>query len=351
MLIKGRRWGRKLVFCLVFSIFLPAFLSKAAKAESLAGVPFEKDAVTANNECNSVTIGTGSSTWELPMHTYFHDSRTQVIYLAGEIGMAGSITGLALDVETAPGLDLNDWTIRMKHTTLSSYVTASFEATGWTVVYEANEPNGSTGWRTFNFSRPFKYNGIDNLMVDFSHNNNSYSSDGLCRVSTPGGIRSVYAYADSYYGDPLDWSETTSPSVFGSSNVPNIRLMFCSIIGVDFYSDGIPNFYDFSYFSQLWHESCSSPDWCGGRDLNRDGVVDINDWRTFALFWLWPAADLDMDGVVRMPDLAGFSAQWKSEGCQQPDWCDGCDFDKSGFVDIYDMANLAEYWLMQNELW
>jgi hypothetical protein len=355
MHFKGSLRGWRAVFCLFFPFFLPAVLSKAAEEVNPAGALREKDgytpAVTADNECNTVTIGTGTSTWEFPMHTYFHDSRTQVIYLASEIGRQGTITALALDVETAPGQDMNDWTIRMKHTTISSYNPARFETNDWTVVYQTYEPNGGIGWRTFNFSRPFEYNGIDNLLVDFSHNNTSYSSDGICRVSTPGGTRSVYAYADSLYKDPLDWSETYFPTSFQSSdNVPNIKLMFCSIIGVDWNSDGLPNFYDYSYFSEFWgYESCLGPDWCGGRDLNRDGIVDISDLQTFVLYWLWPAADLDLDGVVRMADLADFSEHWGSGDCQDTGWCYGCDFDKSGFVDIYDLATLAEYWLMQNE--
>ena len=172
----------------------------------------------------TITIGTGTSTWGSPMHTYYHDSRTQVIYLASEIGLQGSISDLSLDVATVPGQPMNNWTIRMKHTTLSSYSTASLEATGWTVVYQANETVGSTGWRTFNFTTPFEYNGIDNLMIDFSHNNSFFTYDGTCRVSKPGGTRSAYAYADSFYGDPLNWSGTTLPTVQGSTNVPNIQL-------------------------------------------------------------------------------------------------------------------------------
>lgn len=501
------------------------------------------------NECNNVTIGTGTSTWSFPMHTYYHDSRTQVIYLASEIGQPGRIAALALDVAAVPGQVMNNWTIRMKHTTKSSYNPASFEATGWTIVYQTNEPIGGTGWRTFNLTTPFEYNGVDNLMVDFSHNNSSWSSDGTCRVSTPGGTRSATAYTDSGYGDPLNWSGTTSPTVSGSTYVPNVRLTVCegnhfpqlsggivnpgagepstnfnydvnyydpdgdaptvkdvyiddvahtmtlqsgsdsngtyrygpttlgvgphtyyfyfedgiggtarlpsagsytgptvnavthtltvasfepdsgvtigvnpldnggqgggiteferiydedtvvtltapsvvdgngfkewqrdsvyftntlaanvtmdtdytltavyepiflSPMDVDWNSDGIPNFYDFGYFSMFWRYAlCTSPDWCGGRDLDRDGVVDIDDLQTFAAFWLWPVADLDMDGIVNMPDLAAFSMDWGSGGCENPEWCYGCDFDKSGIVDIYDLAILAEYWLLQNEL-
>jgi len=181
-------------------------------------------------QCADITIGTGTSTWEYPMYTFYHDSRTQVIYLSDEIGAAGIITGLALNVTTIPGQTMNNWTIRMKHTTMSTYTTTpSLDATDdWTVVYQSHETIDSTGWQWFEFSTPFDYNGTDNLLVDFSHNNDSYTTYGQCMYSTPGGTRSAYACSDSYYGDPLDWSPTSSPTVFGIDKVPNVRLTICS---------------------------------------------------------------------------------------------------------------------------
>ncbi|MCK4886670.1 MAG: C10 family peptidase, partial [Planctomycetes bacterium] len=172
----------------------------------------------------TITIGTGTFIWDYPMHTYWHDSRTQVIYLASEIGISGTISDLALDVETVPGQTMDNWTIRMKHTSLDSYSTASLEATDWVVVYQGNEPTGVTGWRSFAFSTTFDYNGTDNLLIDFSHNNSSYTTSGMCRYSDSGVIRSAYAYTDSGYGDPLDWSGTTSPTVSASTFVPNVKL-------------------------------------------------------------------------------------------------------------------------------
>lgn len=178
-----------------------------------------------NLGCPPVTIGNGSLTWDFPLYTYFHDSRTQVIYLASEIGGRGRITSLALNVMSLPGQPLNNWTIRMKHTSLNEYATAAFEADGWTVVYQANEPVGSTGWRIFDFSTPFEYDGSSNLMIDFSHNNSSYTIEGHCAASQSGGIRSAYAFTDSGRGDPLTWSGTTS--VFSSSYVPDLQLSVC----------------------------------------------------------------------------------------------------------------------------
>ncbi|MBN1490423.1 MAG: choice-of-anchor J domain-containing protein [Phycisphaerae bacterium] len=177
---------------------------------------------------DTITIGTGTSTSYWPMATYYHDARTQIIYLASEIGVGATIRGIALDVATIPGQTMYNWTIRMKHTPLSAYATASWES-DWTVVYQAMEPRGTTGWRMFYFTTPFDYDGLSNLMVDFSFNNTSYTSDGKCRYSVPGGNRTIYYRTDSGFGDPLAWSGTSSPSPTLSTIVPNVQLVFAPL--------------------------------------------------------------------------------------------------------------------------
>jgi len=236
-------------------------------------------------DCNTmITIGTGTSTWAYPMYTYYHDSRTQVIYLAGEIGTSVAIGALALDVTTVPGQTMNNWTIRMKHTSMSSYSTASLDATSWTEVYQENEPAGSTGWRTFTFSTPFGYNGSDNLLVDFSHNNTYYTSSGMCTSSSPGGTRSAYARSDSDHGDPLTWSGTSSPSVYGSSNVPDIQLTIVCIPG-DFDNNGAVDFADFAILGNQWRQSPGSPSADIAPEIP-DGFVDIWDLAASVEDWL-----------------------------------------------------------------
>jgi hypothetical protein len=115
---------------------------------------------------------------------------------------------------------------------------------------------------------------------------------------------------------------------------------------VDLNNDGIPNFQDFSVLAKFWgNTSCSTPDWCGGIDFDKSGIVDIQDLQIFAELWLWPVADIDMDGVVNMPDFADFAGKWDAQNCTSPDWCAYCDFNKNGSVDLLDLEILAEYWL------
>ncbi len=171
-------------------------------------------------------VGTASTTWNYPMSTYYEDARTQVIYLQSDLGGAATLDGLALNVSAVPGQTLGNWTIRIKHTAMNAHAPAAWEgpASGWTTVFQDDVTVFSTGWIWFPFNAPFGYNGVDNLLIDFSHNNSTWSTDGEVRYSTGAAGRSIYFRSDSNDGDPLNWSGTT-PSPGSSDRYPNIRLM------------------------------------------------------------------------------------------------------------------------------
>ncbi|MCG3150312.1 MAG: hypothetical protein PCFJNLEI_03795 [Verrucomicrobiae bacterium] len=172
----------------------------------------------------STNVGTGTGAWSFPLYTFYHDARTQVIYLRDELGGPKRISALALDVTTLPAQTMNNWTIRLKHSPLTNYATATWDASGWTVVYQTNQSITTTGWVNFVFSQPFDYNGTDSLMVDFSFNNSSYTSSGASRYTATSQSRSLYFYTDSGYGDPLTWSGS-SPSGSLIAQIPNVRLI------------------------------------------------------------------------------------------------------------------------------
>jgi len=168
-------------------------------------------------------IISGASTWNYPLGTDYHDARTQVIYLKDEVGTAGLISGLSLYVTKVPGQELKTWTIRLKHTPLSSYSTRAWQTNDWTVAFQTNMTIAATGWVKFDFATPFMYNGTSNLLVDFSFNNSSYTSGGYCWYKPTTANRSLYYRTDSQFGDPLTWTGTT-PSGSLSSRVPAVRF-------------------------------------------------------------------------------------------------------------------------------
>lgn len=230
------------------------------------------------------------SSW--PMQTYYHDSRTQVIYLSSDVGEAQRITDLALDVYQVPGQSLNNWTIRMKHTSKSDYSGDPpwLEASGWIDVYQNNESISSAGWRNFHFQTPFEYNGTSNLMIDFSHNNSYYSTDGYCMVSDTGYERVLLAYCDSTHGDPLYWSDSYRPNLYGANAVPNLKL-----------TGEIPG------------ERIAG-------DIEPDCDVDFGDFAILALAWLTVDGQLGYNSDCDISDPADNSIDWSDVRVLSNNW-------------------------------
>ena len=175
--------------------------------------------------------GAGTLSFTYMLNTGWHDRRTTSIYLASEFGCdGGPINGIRYYVSTVPGMAFTNLTIRLKHTTATVYVTPyCMSNTGWTVGYQANTTISTTGWYTFTFATPFAYNGVDNLEVDVCFNNTAYTGGGAIYAFSAGtGVyRTMYAYTDSGYGDPLVWTcGTGNPSIYGLINVPRAQFIF-----------------------------------------------------------------------------------------------------------------------------
>ncbi len=227
-----------------------------------------------------------------PINTYYHDQRTQVIYLSGEIGDAKTITDLALDIYQAPGQILNNWTIRMKHTSRSAYVSYPlFETSGWTTVYQSNESISSAGWRNFHFQNVFEYNGTDNLLIDFTYNNSYYTTESYCMVSNMGSDRVLMSFCDSTYGDPLNWTDFYNPGLYTATGVPNIKLIStvsAEPIPGDFKPDCKVDFYDLSILASAWQSEPGHDNWNPDCDIHETVTpfIDMLDLSVFVEHWL-----------------------------------------------------------------
>lgn len=177
-------------------------------------------------------IGEGTYDWNYPLSTYYHDARTQSIYLASEIGGSCNIISLSLNVSAKPGQTMNNFTIRLRHTDLDSYSSpVKWESTNWTTVFQDNVTITETGWNEFVFTTPFAYNDSQNLMVDISFNNDQWTDDGTCLSRSTNKSRSLYYRTDSGYGDPLNWSGNSNPTPSTSSNIANIKLIVSQLQG------------------------------------------------------------------------------------------------------------------------
>ncbi|MEK0447386.1 MAG: hypothetical protein RLZZ399_2707, partial [Verrucomicrobiota bacterium] len=173
------------------------------------------------------TIGTGSLGSTGLLDGLRHDHRSQCIYLQSEVGAAGTIRSLSLNVAWLPKpLTLNAWTIRLRHTDLQGYGSApEWESAGWTTVYQSNEALTGTGWVTFRFTTPFEYDGVRNLMVDFSLINNSSPYNASVWGSSTAQSRRIYQTTTGEFGDPLAWAGMR-PNPLADKWVPNVQLGF-----------------------------------------------------------------------------------------------------------------------------
>ena len=169
-----------------------------------------------------VEIGSGITAWGYPFYTSWCKARSQIIYLSNEIGTSGTINSVAVYVTVIPGQVMYNFTIRMKHTSISSYnpgVPNQFDNSGYVFCLNTTLSVTNTGWVLIPLTTPFTYSYPNNLIVDVTYNNSSYSTSGESRYTETGIYRMLNYNSDT--GDPLEWTYSIS-----IDRIINIRLYF-----------------------------------------------------------------------------------------------------------------------------
>ncbi len=160
--------------------------------------------------------------WRYPLETLRTRMRCQSLFTAAEIGRSGALTGLSLQVVSAPGISLTNYVIRLQHTTATT-IPAAWVQTGWSTALVAFVQNVSTGWHYFAFRQPFAYNGTNNLLVDFSLNNTRREASPLGYVRRVARSANRTRVGSASSGNPLTWS---SPAGLVMPDVPGVRFVF-----------------------------------------------------------------------------------------------------------------------------
>jgi len=98
-------------------------------------------------------------------------------------------------------------------------------------------------------------------------------------------------------------------------------------------------------FWQYW-----DPAVCGIKSVpGISGGVDLDlfngDMSRLNTFMIGLDADIDKDGMVNFVDYTLLALRWRDSNCVEPNWCSGADLNKSGSVDLFDLAEFAELWL------
>ena len=162
-----------------------------------------------------VTIGEGTgTTYYFPIDNYFNYSCTEQIYLASEVGTAGTINAISFYYNYGTSYTCNNVTMYMKNVSRSEFTsTTDCEPLALSdIVWSGAIAPTAAGWYTFTLDTPFRYDGTSNLLVAFF--------DGI----------------SGYPGTAYNWRQTTSP---GSANM-----------ALRYYSDGTcPDPYNLSSYT------------------------------------------------------------------------------------------------------
>ncbi|RYD99279.1 MAG: T9SS type A sorting domain-containing protein [Sphingobacteriales bacterium] len=166
---------------------------------------------------DTITVGSGTTTssgFPNPYNKAWGGNRHQYLITAQELTAAGlaagQIKGLALDIVsistsgTVAQRTLNDLTIKLGSTANTTMAGGFVATTGLQTVYNnAGYLPTATGWNYLNFSNAYSWDGISNLVVEFT--NNSGNSGG-------GGAHTIRMSSTSYPATFARWADNVTPA-------------------------------------------------------------------------------------------------------------------------------------------
>ena len=179
------------------------------------------------NFIQAIEIGEGTATNNfLPSYNYYNYSMTEQIYTADEIGMAGTITCIAFYNQGTEKTRTYDFYLKVTDKESFSSKTDWVTVSDSDKVFSGEVTMAVSAWTFINFSTPFEYDGVSNLVLVADDNTGTYTSSPhmACSVYDADGTQSIYIYSDDTNYDPS--SPTTSQSSnYAALSVKNHILM------------------------------------------------------------------------------------------------------------------------------
>ncbi len=191
--------------------------------------------IMANDDDGSIELLTGSSESGVsgneqgyPLNTWFEDVKHQSLYWASDMADAGilsgsSITGIKLKVNQTPGINLDS--VRIAYSWTSNTQLSTFDMTTTVIHGPTNYYAGDflpNNWVQFNFSTPVSWDGVSNLIIEYSHDNNAYVSGGGAYMRQVGPNRGIMGWTDS---DAGNYPFSNSMNNATDQKVASIRLV------------------------------------------------------------------------------------------------------------------------------
>ncbi len=258
--------------------------------------------IVYDNIINETTsnIGNGNLNITEPFSTDFALGRGQYLLTAVDLNAAGLTAGeinkIALDVTTI-GEQLKNIKIKIKNTVLTELTPSLYETDSLTTVYAGSSSTSLSGLNTFNFQGPFNWDGISNIVIDFSYTNNyagnvyngnlNYQVTGDDYASNIGILSSENGYLDFEGDDIID----VPSSVFNDID---------SAITISFWCYGDPEKMPFNAYI------------FEGRDANGYRVVNCHlPWSNSRVYWdAGNDAGSSYDRVDQLANFDDFAGKW-----------------------------------------
>lgn len=169
-----------------------------------------------------ICIGNGILKTGYPFYTFYMDSRTDMLYLSGEIIAAGGtnagyITRVGFIFDSVSGQLMNGFMIKMQNTSLSSLT--GFVNSNWTTVYNGTYIVPGQGLQYIYLQTPFYYTPGSNLLVEICFNNNVYTYNSMVySTNSPG--KTYHGHQDMVSGNGC--TDISTGSVYSSR--PNLCI-------------------------------------------------------------------------------------------------------------------------------
>ena len=155
---------------------------------------------------------------------YWYEDWSQMVYTAAELqamGLgAGNITSLQFNIGGLPdATQISNYSISLGST--SNNTLSGFQTTGLTTVYGpvTRTVPSTTGNVTINFTTPYAWDGVSNVIVDVRGTGGYGSANATTQYSTTTGTTVVYGNSGNV---PNPAYYTSNPTATSSSNRPNV---------------------------------------------------------------------------------------------------------------------------------
>ncbi|MBC8173705.1 MAG: T9SS type A sorting domain-containing protein [Chitinophagales bacterium] len=163
---------------------------------------------------SEIQAGDGTDAYSHPFAASNPLGRTQILWTAEELTTAGltagDITGLQMNLNEA-GSGLDGTKIKFKHTLITELNAATYETSGFTEVYHADIVFAGTGWRGFDFTTPFVWDGVSNILIEITYDNADYGANSTVEGHTTDYNSVMHINSDDRYvqfNNP-DYASTT----------------------------------------------------------------------------------------------------------------------------------------------